>query len=59
MERKGKDKNYYLDCKKTKRELDWECRVDIKNGIMKTVKYYDSIINDISEKDMNFKIKKK
>jgi len=59
MERKGKDKNYYLDCKKTKRELDWKCRVDIKNGIMKTVKYYDSIINDISEKDMNFKKKKK
>ena len=59
IERKGKDKNYYLDCKKTKRELDWECRVDIKNGIMKTVKYYDSIINDISEKDVNFKIKKK
>ena len=58
MERKRKDKNYYLDCKKTKRELDWRCRVDINNGIIKTVKYYDSIINDINKKDINFKIKK-
>ena len=58
VERKRKDKNYYLDCKKTKRELDWRCRVDINNGIIKTVKYYDSIINDINKKDINFKIKK-
>lgn len=58
IERKGKDKNYYLDCAKTKRELGWKSRVDIKNGIKKTVKYYDSIINEVNKKDINFKIKK-
>jgi len=57
IERKGKDKNYYLDCTKTKRELSWKCRVGLKIGIKKTIKYYDSIINDVNEKDMNFKIK--
>jgi dTDP-glucose 4,6-dehydratase len=58
IERKGKDKNYYLDCAKTKRELGWKSRIDIKNGIKKTVKYYDSIINEVNKKDINFKIKK-
>ena len=57
-ERKGKDKNYYLDCTKTKRELHWKCKIGLKIGIKKTVKYYDSIINNINKKDINFKIKK-
>jgi dTDP-glucose 4,6-dehydratase len=58
VERKGKDKNYYLDCTKTKRELHWKCKIGLKIGIKKTVKYYDSIINNINKKDINFKIKK-
>ncbi len=57
-ERKGKDKSYYLDYKKTKRELGWKCRVVLKVGIKKTVKYYDSIINNINKREINFKIKK-
>jgi dTDP-glucose 4,6-dehydratase len=58
VERKGKDKNYYLDCTKTKRELHWKYKIGLKIGIKKTVKYYDSIINNINKKDINFKIKK-
>ena len=57
-ERLGKDKNYYLNCKKTKSELKWQCKVSLELGLKKTIKYYDSIINNINSNDVNFKINK-
>ncbi len=56
-ERKGKDKNYFLDCKKTKQELRWQCNIDLKNGLKKTVKYYDEIIKHMNINETKFKIK--
>lgn len=32
-ERIGKDKIYFLNCKKTKEKLSWKCRIDIDKGI--------------------------
>ena len=46
-ERKGKDKNYYLNCKKTKLELGWRCKTTLDLGIKKTIHYYDTIMNDV------------
>lgn len=40
-ERKGKDKNYFLDCKKTSKQLDWKCKNNLSQGIQKTIKFYD------------------
>ena len=57
-DRQGKDKNYYLNCKKTKSELKWRCKVSLELGLKKTIKYYDSIINNINSNDINFKITK-
>ena len=56
-ERKGKDKNYYLNCKKTKSELKWKCKTNIDLGLKKTINFYDNIIKNINENDINFKIK--
>ena len=39
-DRKGKDLNYYLSCKKTSKELKWKPRYDLKTGLKKTIKFY-------------------
>ena len=39
-DRKGKDLNYYLSCKKTSKELKWKPRYDLKSGLKKTIKFY-------------------
>ena len=56
-ERKGKDKNYYLNCKKTKLELNWKCKTTLDLGIKKTIRYYDTIMKDLEANDILFKIK--
>jgi dTDP-glucose 4,6-dehydratase len=56
-DRPGKDKYYFLNCKKTKQKLKWKCRVNIDEGLNKTVNYYDSIIKNINPKDIKFKIR--
>jgi dTDP-glucose 4,6-dehydratase len=55
-ERIQKDKNYYLDCKKTKSELNWSCKINLKLGIKKTIEYYDAIIEEIDKMNVNFRI---
>lgn len=56
-ERKSKDKNYYLNCKKTKLELGWKCKTTLDLGIKRTIDYYETIIKEIEPKDILFKIK--
>ena len=56
-DRKSKDKNYYLNCKKTKFELNWKCKTSLDSGLHKTIEYYDGIIKNININDLNFKIK--
>ena len=56
-ERKGKDKNYYLNCKKTKQKLNWKCKTNLSEGLNKTINFYDAIIKNINSKDTIFNIK--
>jgi dTDP-glucose 4,6-dehydratase len=55
-DRKGKDKDYFLNCKKTKQKLKWKCNVSLEKGLIKTTEYYDSVIKDINSEDIKFKI---
>lgn len=41
LERKGKDKYYFLDCSKTSKELKWKPKNNLIQGLNKTIKYYD------------------
>ena len=41
-DRKGKDKFYFLNCKKTSKKLNWKPKNDLFKGILKTIKYYDN-----------------
>ena len=56
-ERQGKDKNYYLNCKKTKQKLNWKCKTNLSEGLNKTINFYDAIIKNINSKDTIFNIK--
>ena len=55
-DRKGKDKFYFLDCKKTKKDLNWKPSINLELGLKKTVKFYDEIIGLFKDKDTLFKI---
>ena len=57
QERAGKDKNYYLNCRKTKNELKWKCKFSLTEGLRRTINYYDNINEYIKLKDLNFKVK--
>ena len=56
-ERRGKDKNYFLNCKKTKKKLKWKCNTSLEKGLQQTVNYYDKIIKNINSKDITFNFK--
>jgi len=56
-DRKGKDKNYFLNCRMTKNKLKWRCNTRIETGLKKTINYYDKIMKNISLKDTTFNIK--
>ena len=42
LDRKGKDKYYFLDCNKTSKELKWKPKNNLIQGLNKTIKYYDT-----------------
>ncbi len=48
-ERAGKDASYLLDSSKAKKELNWECKVSLEQGIEDSIKWvkdnYDILIN--------------
>ena len=56
-ERKGKDKNYFLNCKKTKHELNWKTTMNLDQGLKISINYYDKIVKYINKKDINNNIK--
>ena len=57
QERMGKDKNYYLNCKKTKNKLKWKSRINLTEGLKRSINYYDKINDYIKSKDLIFKVK--
>ena len=40
IDRTGKDKYYFLDCKKTSKELNWKPKYDLYSGLQKTIDFY-------------------
>jgi dTDP-glucose 4,6-dehydratase len=44
MDRTGKDKYYFLDCKKTSKELNWKPKYNLFSGLKKTINFYDKNI---------------
>ena len=53
-DRQNKDKIYILDCKWTKKQLDWRENYDYKNGILETLKFYEK--NKNFKNQLNFKM---
>ncbi len=43
--RLGDVRLFYLDCSKAKRELGWEPRIDLEEGLRRTVAYYRQMVN--------------
>jgi dTDP-glucose 4,6-dehydratase len=43
-DRIGKDKNYYLNCKRTAKELKWRTKNNMQEGLKQTIDYYDRIL---------------
>ena len=54
-DRDHKDKIYMLNCKWTKKQLDWKEKYDYKNGIYETLYYYEKKKNN-SKNQLNFKM---
>ena len=55
-DRTGKDNIYKLACKKTKKELNWKCRVNLDTGIKKMLDYINNNYKNIKNEKMIFKI---
>lgn len=53
-DRKGKDKNYFLDCSMTSKELNWEPKIDLMDGLKKTIDFYEKKTFKIKKKDLQF-----
>ncbi len=56
-ERKGKDKNYFLSDRLTRKNLKWKPEFTLKEGIRKTINYYEKNYNKIKNLNNKFKIK--
>jgi UDP-glucose 4-epimerase len=44
--RLGDVRLFYLDCSKARRELDWEPRIGLEEGLSRTVAYYRQMMNN-------------
>lgn len=53
-DRKGKDLNYYISCKKTSRELKWKPKYDLKMGLKKTIKFYVNNYTSFDQKNTEY-----
>ena len=58
-DRKGKDKNYFLNCKLTQKQLGWKKKISLDVGLRKVINYYDSMQNKINVNDIKFTTVKK
>lgn len=54
-DRKGKDKQYILCCKKTMKELKWKCNTSLIHGLKHSISFYEKIKNKIYLKDTIYK----
>lgn len=57
-ERKGKDLYYKLDSSKIQKNLNWKSKIDIEEGIQRTVTWIDSYIDQFNINDLKYVHKK-
>ena len=53
-ERKGKDKIYRLDVNKTKRELNWQSKIDLDEGVKEVDYWIEENLNYLSKQSWNY-----
>ena len=56
-ERPGKDFCYKLNCEKAKKELDWESKIFLDEGLKRTISWLNNI-QKLKKKDLNYVHKK-
>ena len=54
-DRIGKDNTYKLKCLWTKKKLNWSEKVSIKQGLYKTIVFYDKFFEKFSKKSLEYK----
>ncbi len=57
-DRKGKDMFYNLDCRRTKKELNWRPKVTLVKGLIKTLTFYAKNYKYYKNKNLNYKFHK-
>ena len=56
-DRRGKDKNYKIFDKDTRKKLNWNNKTSIETGIDEVINWYDKFKDEFNKKDEKFKIK--
>lgn len=56
-DRKGKDQNYTLDCKKTKKNLGWKAQIDLEASLKKINFFYEKNYNKLKKLELKYKDK--
>jgi len=57
-DRIGKDYSYHLNIKKIKKELNWEAKVDLNSGLLKTLSWIDKNLNILKKEKFQYIHKK-
>lgn len=55
--RKTEDNQYWIDSTKIRKNLGWEPRIDLKNGIAETGKWVKSNLEELSREPMTFSLR--
>lgn len=53
-ERLGKDDAYMLNCDKLKKELSWEAKISLENGLEETIGWVKDNLNTFQSDDINY-----
>jgi len=56
-DRIGKDDMYKLDCRKTKKELNWKCKTSLEKGIVQTIRHIEKNYKFLKNYNINFEMK--
>ena len=54
-DRVGKDNVYKLKCSWTKKNLNWKEKVSIRQGLTKTIDFYDKFFDQLSKEPLEYK----
>ena len=57
-DRIGKDKLYSLNSQKIRKELKWSAKINLKDGLLKTIEWIEKNLNNLRSKPENYIHKK-